>query len=99
MFGVADDAPLFALDSGAKSYAELKNLGMSQERFTVLYEGDPTSIATAPFLDGALAAAKTAGVEPTLSLFADPNGPSVPGRRPPAPSAVGSGWWQRGTPT
>ena len=82
VFGVADDAPLFALDSGAKSYAELKNLGMSQERFTVLYEGDPTSIATAPFLDGALAAAKTAGVEPTLSLFADPNGPS--GARAPA---------------
>jgi hypothetical protein len=84
LFGVAEDAPLFASDGGAADYASLLKLGMGEDRLTVLYEGD-SSIKNQTLLDAAVAAAKTAGVNVILSLYQDPSGPS--GAQAAAPGA------------
>jgi hypothetical protein len=68
-FGVADDASKFADDGGATIYTSLLSGGMTEARWTATFDGDPTTIDDAPFLDRSVPAAAAAGVDVILSLF------------------------------
>jgi hypothetical protein len=68
-FGVAEDASKYANDGGNTVYASLKELGMSENRWTLTFNGDPDTIGDASFLDRAAPAAAAAGIDVILSLF------------------------------
>ena len=68
-FGVAEDASKFADDGGATIYASLENAGMTENRWTVTFDGDPSTIGDQPFLDRSVPAAASAGVDVIMSLF------------------------------
>ena len=68
-FGVADDAGKFADDGGAKFDAGLLSGGMTENRWTVTFDGDPTTIGDEAFLDRAVPVASANGVTVILSVF------------------------------
>jgi hypothetical protein len=68
-FGVAEDASKFADDGGATMYTSLKNAGMTENRWTVTFSGDPSTIGDQAFLDRSVPAAAAAGVDVIMSLF------------------------------
>jgi hypothetical protein len=68
-FGVAEDASKFADDGGTAIYSSLKAAGMSENRWTLTFTGDPTVISDQAFLDRSAPAAATAGVDVILSLY------------------------------
>ena len=68
-FGVAEDATKYAGDGGTASYADLTTLGMSENRWTLTFNGDPGTIAEKAFLDRAVPAAHAAGVDIIVSVF------------------------------
>ena len=68
-FGVAEDAMKYASDGGKTSYADLNTLGMTENRWTLTYTGDPGTIAEKAFLDRAVPAAAAAGIDIILSVF------------------------------
>jgi hypothetical protein len=68
-FGVADDAGKFADDGGAAFDTGLLSGGMTEDRWTVTFDGDPTTIDDQPFLDRAVPVASANGVTVILSLF------------------------------
>ena len=75
-FGVAEDATKFAADGGAAVYPSLTGAGMTENRWTVTFTGDPSTISDQGFLDRAVPAAHAAGVDVILSLFpADAHAP------------------------
>ncbi len=75
-FGVAEDATKFAADGGAAIYPSLTGSGMTENRWTVTFTGDPSTISDQGFLDRAVPAAHAAGVDVILSLFpADAHAP------------------------
>jgi hypothetical protein len=68
-WGVADDASKFADDGGAWFYGELKGANLTQNRWTVGFDGtDPTAIKELPFLERAAPVAQAAGVRVILVL-------------------------------
>lgn len=68
-FGVAEDASKFADDGGSAIYSSLKAAGMSENRWTLTFTGDPTVIGDQAFLDRSAPAAAAAGVDVILSLY------------------------------
>jgi hypothetical protein len=68
-FGVAEDASKYADDGGASIYASLKNAGMTENRWTVTFDGSPTTIDDQAFLDRSVPAAASAGIDVILSLY------------------------------
>jgi hypothetical protein len=68
-FGVAEDASQFAPDGGASIYASLKQIGMTANRWTDTFTGDPEVNSNQTFLDVAVPAAEAAGITIYLSLF------------------------------
>ena len=75
-FGVAEDAPKYAADGGAAIYPSLTRIGMTEDRWTVTFTGDPSKISDQNFLDRAVPVAHAAGVDVILSLFpADAHAP------------------------
>jgi hypothetical protein len=72
-WGVADDTSKYAEDSGRRVYADLGTVGMTLNRWTLLWDGRSSDGSTdAAFLSRALAA-KPAGIQIILSLYPDPN--------------------------
>ena len=68
-FGVAEDASKFADDGGSTIYNSLHSIGMTENRWTVTFSGDPTVIGDQAFLDRAVPAATAAHIDVILSLF------------------------------
>ena len=68
-FGVADDTGKFAEDGGAAFDAGLLAGGMTENRWTVTFDGDPTTIGDQAFLDRAVPVANASGVTVILSVF------------------------------
>lgn len=68
-FGVAEDASKYADDGGATIYASLAAAGMSENRWTLTFDGDPGSIGDQAFLDRAVPVAAANGVDIILSLY------------------------------
>ena len=68
-FGVAEDASKYADDGGAAVYSSLNTAGMSENRWTLTFSGDPTQIDDEAFLDRSVPAAAAAGVDVILSLY------------------------------
>jgi hypothetical protein len=68
-FGVAEDAAKYAPDHGASIYASLNQLGMTIDRWTLTFGGDPTAIPDQAFLDQAVPAAQAAGIELIFSVY------------------------------
>jgi hypothetical protein len=69
-WGAADDAPKFADDGGVWFYGELHDANLTQNRWTVGYDGnDPTTIDELPFLERAAPQAEAAGVRIILVLY------------------------------
>lgn len=77
-FGVAEDASKYASDGGASIYATLGQLGMTVNRWTLTYNGDPSVIADQSFLDQAVPAANAAGITIILSVFPATSGSPGP---------------------
>jgi hypothetical protein len=75
-FGVAEDASKYAADGGAAVYAGLNGAGMSENRWTATFNGDPASIGDQAFLDRAVPVAAAAGIDVVLSLY--PSSAHVP---------------------
>jgi hypothetical protein len=69
VFGVADDAGKYADDGGAAFDTGLLGGGMSESRWTVTFDGDPSTIGDQEFLDRAVPVASADGVTVTLSVF------------------------------
>jgi hypothetical protein len=68
-FGVAEDASKYADDGGTAVYSSLEQLGMSENRWTLTFNGDPNTIGDASFLDHAAPTAAGAGIDIILSLY------------------------------
>ena len=68
-FGVAEDATKYADDGGTSIYPSLTNAGLTENRWTVTFTGDPSHIQDQKFLDRSVPAAAAAGVDVILSLF------------------------------
>ena len=68
-FGVSDDASKYADDGGATFYASLTAAGMTENRWTLTFDGDPTQVGEQAFLDRSVPAAAAAGTDVILSVF------------------------------
>jgi len=68
-FGVAEDASKYADDGGAAVYAALRELGMTANRWTARFTGDPDVIAEGAFLDRAVPVAAANNIRIVLSLY------------------------------
>lgn len=68
-FGVADDTGKFADDGGAAFDTGLMSGGMTESRWTVTFDGDPSVIDDQAFLDRAVPVANADGVTVILSVF------------------------------
>jgi len=68
-FGVAEDASKYADDGGATIYTSLKNAGLTENRWTVTFDGNPATITDQSFLDRSVPAAAAAGVDVIMSLY------------------------------
>lgn len=67
--GVAEDASKYADDGGARVHGDLRDLGMTVNRWTLRFTGDPSAIGEAAFLDRAVPVASSAGIRVVLSLL------------------------------
>jgi hypothetical protein len=69
-WGAADDASKFASDGGAWFYGELKGANLTQNRWTVGFDGSgPSTIKELPFLERAAPEAQAAGIRIILVLY------------------------------
>ena len=69
-YGVADDVSKYADDGGASFYANLRDAGLTQNRWTLAWNpAKPTAIEELPFLERAAPLAQRAGVQVTLALY------------------------------
>ena len=69
-FGAAEDATKYATDGGASLYTQLRELGMSENRWVVRWNpSDPASIREKGFLDRSLPVAQRAGIRIVLSVY------------------------------
>jgi hypothetical protein len=67
-FGVAEDASKYADDGGVAEYADMKAAGLTEVRWTLLY--DPANPSQElPFLDRAVPQATAAGIDVVLSVY------------------------------
>ena len=76
VYGVAEDATKYADDGGASIYPDLKALGMTEDRWTLVY--DPANPDKEfPFVDRAAPVAAAAGIKIVLSVYPVP-GQGIP---------------------
>jgi hypothetical protein len=69
-FGVAEDATKYAQDGGASLFAQLRELGMTENRIVVRWNpNDPATIQEKPFLDRSILAAQRAGIRIVFSVY------------------------------
>ena len=69
-YGVADDASKYADDGGARFYTALPGAGLTQNRWTLVWNpARPTAIEELPFLERAAPLAQRAGVRVTLAIY------------------------------
>lgn len=69
VYGVAEDDGKYAEDRGASVAADLRALGMGEQRWTLLFDGNPSAISESAFLDRAVPTATAGGLQVVLSLF------------------------------
>ena len=70
-FGAAEDATKYADDGGASLFAQLRELGMTENRMVVRWNpNDPTTIQEKAFLDRSIPAAQRAGMRVVFSVYA-----------------------------
>src|SRR5919201_3593358 len=70
VYGVADDAGKYADDGGASFFATLNDLGMSENRVTVLWDpANPTTITEQAFLDRSVPQAVAHGIDLVLDIY------------------------------
>jgi hypothetical protein len=86
VFGVAEDASKYAADGGARTYADLRELGMEENRWSVFWNPDePATIQEKSFIDRSLPVAQANGIRIVFSvypsksrgLYDTPNGPEL----------------------
>jgi hypothetical protein len=69
--GVAEDATKYAPDGGASIFAQVRELGMTENRMVVRWNpSQPTTIQEKAFLDRSLPVAKRNGIRIVLSVYA-----------------------------
>jgi hypothetical protein len=69
-FGVADDHGKYADDGGAAFFGTMRDVGMSENRVTVLWDpDDPTSIVETGFLARSLPVARANGIKIVFSIY------------------------------
>jgi hypothetical protein len=71
-YGVADDTGKYADDGGAWFDTMLKGANLTEVRWTLAYNGDPTTITELPFIQRAAPQAEKDGVHVVLALYARP---------------------------
>ncbi len=70
IFGVADDAGKFADDGGASFFADMKDIGLTENRMTVLWDPDnPTVIIEKGFLDRSIPVAVKNGINVVFNVY------------------------------
>ena len=70
-FGVAEDATKYAQDGGASLFAQLRELGMTENRMVVRWNpNDPTTIQDKAFLDRSIPVAQRVGIRIVFSVYA-----------------------------
>jgi hypothetical protein len=69
-FGVADDHGKYADDGGVAFFDSMRDVGMSENRVTVLWDPDrPTSIVEAGFLARSMPVAQAKGIKIVFSIY------------------------------
>src|SRR5919201_2073571 len=69
-FGVTDDAGKYADDGGAAFFSTLTDLGMTENRVSVLWDpANPTTIADQTFLDRSVPQAAAHGIDLVLDIY------------------------------
>ena len=69
-FGVADESGVFAADGGAAFFSQLRDLGMSDDRFTVKWDpAQPETIPDRAFLDRAIPVAAAHGIQIVFAVY------------------------------
>jgi hypothetical protein len=69
-FGVADDHGKYADDGGAAFFGTMRDVGMTENRITVLWDPDnPTSIVETGFLARSLPVARANGIKVVFSIY------------------------------
>ena len=69
-FGVADESGVFAADGGAAFFSQLRDLGMSDDRFTVKWDpAQPETIPDKAFLDRAVPVAAAHGIQIVFAVY------------------------------
>jgi hypothetical protein len=69
-FGITDDTGKYADDGGAAFFTTLADLGMSENRVTVLWDpANPTTIADQAFLDRSVPQAAARGVDLVFAIY------------------------------
>jgi hypothetical protein len=71
-YGVADDTGKYSDDGGAWFDGMLKGANLTEERWTVAYNGDPKTITELPFIQRAAPQAQKDGVHVVLALYGRP---------------------------
>ena len=71
-YGVADDTGKYADDGGAWFDSMLKGANLTEVRWTLAYNGDPTTITELPFIQRAAPQAQKDGVHVVLALYSRP---------------------------
>jgi hypothetical protein len=71
-YGVADDTGKYSDDGGAWFDSMLKGANLTEVRWTLAYNGDPTTITELPFIQRAAPQAQKDGVHVVLALYARP---------------------------
>jgi hypothetical protein len=69
-FGAAEDQTKYALDGGASLLAQLREVGMTENRIVVRWNpGDPGTIQEKAFLDQSIPVAQRAGIRVIFSVY------------------------------
>ena len=69
-FGVADESGVFASDGGAAFFSQLRDLGMSDDRFTIKWDAaQPETIPDEAFLDRAVPVAAAHGIRVVFAVY------------------------------
>src|SRR5918911_1020374 len=70
VFGVADDAGKYAEDGGNSFFSSLNDLGMTENRVTVLWDpAKPTTITDQAFLDRSIPQAVARGIDLVFDIY------------------------------
>jgi len=70
VFGVADDAGKYANDGGSSFFSSLNDLGMTENRVTVLWDpSNPTTIDDQAFLDRSVPKAVAHGIDLVFAIY------------------------------